>query len=68
MNVYISNEDMCSLKRGSKFIMADAYALEICDICGKKRKCEWLEYRGNGFTGLDVCRSCLREKFEKVEE
>lgn len=68
----------CTFKEGRNFfprgsifyLMPDGYQPDVCDLCGKKRKCEWLEFVGSSWTGLDVCRSCLRDNFvmEVVDE
>lgn len=45
------------------------YAIEVCDICGKKRNCWWLEFTDiSTLTGCDCCNTCLKRNFEEVKE
>ena len=45
------------------------YAVEVCDICGKKRNCWWLEFTDiSTLTGCDCCNTCLKRNFEEVKE
>ncbi len=45
------------------------YAIEVCDICGKKRNCWWLEFTDiSTLTGCDCCNTCLKKNFEEVKE
>ena len=45
------------------------YAIEVCDICGKKRNCWWLEFTDiSTLTGCDCCNTCLKRDFEEVKE
>ena len=45
------------------------YDTEICDICGRKRKCWWLEDTDISIlTGCDCCNECLKKNFEEVKE
>lgn len=42
----------------------DTYTPQICDVCGKKRKCNYMELQGVPNTAvryMDCCRSCLKE-------
>ena len=48
---------------GSIAVRVDGtYDTEVCDVCGKKRKCDWYEWRPGiaGMTGMDICRSCAK--------
>ena len=40
----------------------DARMMEVCDVCGNKRYCDWYEWepRISGMTGMDVCASCSK--------
>ena len=54
---------------GDKFeLKADTYDNEICDACGMKKKCDWLEYQGYNKTGMDMCRTCEKKYLEEVAE
>ena len=53
---------------GDRFVLIkDTYDLEICDLCGKKRKCDWFEYDGENYTGIDVCRGCQKDVFKEEQ-
>ena len=50
------------------YYIANSYELNVCDICGKKRKCDWFECEDIGIlTGFDCCRSCRSEVLEGNE-
>ena len=54
---------------GSTLIrIENTYQLEVCDMCGKKKKCDWFEWDPHisGMTGMDVCRTCA--KIHEVKE
>ncbi len=60
---------------GSEFIrIANTYASDICDCCGKRRKCDLYEhaYTTDHGTGdvvfMDLCRTCAKEHTAEVEE
>lgn len=38
---------------------------EICDVCGKKKKCHCL-VAGEYVTIMDICRDCLKAHGKKV--
>lgn len=53
---------------GTKLILIpDTYELNVCDICGKKRQCDY--YQSEEFEGIcgptsvfvDVCRQCKKD-------
>lgn len=48
------------------------YALTICDICGKKRKCDFLvpevPTKFRSLVGFDCCRSCRKEHGTLIED
>lgn len=59
------NKNIFSLKKGDILtLIIDTYALEICDVCGKKRKCDWFE-QTEKLTGIDVCRECRKKIFDE---
>lgn len=51
-------------------LMPDSYEMNICDVCGQRRKCDWLEncHLEDGRTGMDCCRTCQRKILEVVED
>lgn len=50
-------------------LKADSYASEICDVCGQRRKCDWLEYKGPEIkTGMDCCRSCQKKILKEEKQ
>lgn len=55
---------------GDVFELIDnTYTSEICDVCGQKRRCDWLTYMGpESKTGMDCCRSCQRKILKEVDE
>lgn len=68
--LYTIDQNQFCFDAGDLFELKDnSYMLEICDICGKKRKCDWLEYKGPEYkTGMDVCRECQKEILKDVNE
>lgn len=50
----------------TRFRDCDARMPEVCDICGEKRVCRWLECTTMQITGVDVCRECLKTRFTKI--
>lgn len=43
--------------------LPDTRMFQVCDICGKKKPCDWYEWEPSisGMTGMDVCPTCARE-------
>ena len=60
---------------GSEFVrILDTYQMDICDCCGKKRKCDLYEHAYTSDLGygdvvfMDLCRTCAREQTVEVVE
>lgn len=71
--IYTLKEDAFIFNAGDRFELIDgSYDYEICDICGNKRKCDWLAYRvkpnPEGKTGFDCCRTCEKNVLVEVKE
>ena len=51
-------------------LVSGTYDMEICDICGRRRKCDyWQSYGESDKRFWDICRSCLsRIKAGETEE
>lgn len=51
-------------------LVSGTYDMEICDICGKRRKCDyWQSYGDSDKRFWDICRGCLSQiKTEGIEE
>lgn len=45
-------------------LIENTYELNVCDCCGKKRKCD---YYSSEHACLDLCRTCRKEHAEVVE-
>lgn len=45
-------------------LIENTYELNVCDCCGKKRKCD---YYTSEHAFLDLCRTCRKEHAEVVE-
>lgn len=45
-------------------LIENTYELNVCDCCGKKRKCD---YYSSEHAYLDLCRTCRKEHAEVVE-
>ena len=62
--IYKIEEPVFIFEAGDTFnLMPDSYESNICDVCGQRKKCDWLENRvlGNGKTGMDCCRTCQKK-------
>lgn len=44
-------------------LIPNTKCLQICDICGQKKYCDWYEWEPEirGMTGMDVCPSCCKD-------
>ena len=49
------------------YLIENTYALEVCDVCGKKRTCDYYQSK-DPVVFLDVCRSCRNELNFKKDE
>lgn len=67
---YLLKESAFIFDKGDVFDLIDGtYDSEICDICGKRRMCDWLIYCGDQMkSGFDCCRSCQKTILEPCEE
>lgn len=50
---------------GTLKVVPETYDNEVCDICGRRRKCDWYEPvvrkdPWTDLTGMDICRQCQR--------
>ena len=67
--LYTIDQPVFIFDAGDEFeLMSDTYDIEVCDACGNKTKCDWLEYQGHGKTGMDMCRSCEKKYLKSVEK
>ena len=48
-------------------LVENSYATAVCDICGKRKKCNYFEcWCHNPIVGFDCCRTCRKQAL--VEE
>lgn len=54
------------------YCVAGSYDYEICDFCGRKRKCDWwasdMLLCPDAPTGWDACRQCSKKFKQRGEE
>lgn len=61
------NEPFFHAPAGSTLkLVHDTRCLQVCDICGEKKYCDWYEWDPpiSGMTGMDVCPSCSKKVAE----
>ena len=48
--------------------VANSAEMNICDVCGCRKKCDWYECEDLWIiTGFDCCRTCSKEALEEIE-
>lgn len=62
--IYRINREILKAPRYTKFeLKADSRMTAVCDVCGEKKQCDWLECIDLPFFngGFDCCASCQKE-------
>lgn len=60
--------DFFKTPAGAEFeLIPQSYQLNVCDCCGRKRKCD-LYQSVDGGTFVDLCRSCFKDHAEVVKD
>ena len=61
--LYRINKGMLGAPRYTKFVLKpDSRKNEICDVCGERKQCDWLECTDLSIiAGFDCCASCQKE-------